>query len=143
MCIPVDITGKQDIAMNYRNYETSIIRSWGVKLVGWPDGIRFVNPSHLGTVSELRTIRDALKSKTCYWKALTARERKDHETKLQAREAAGETVKIPRKRRSDSGVKLKGILTEGRASSSNTRPTKRRRGPAPKSNEYVDTSDDE
>ena len=36
MYIVVEITGKKDIVMNYRNHETSIIRVWGVKLVGWP-----------------------------------------------------------------------------------------------------------
>ena len=78
----VDITGKSNIVMNYLNYETSIVQGWGVKLVGWPDGISFVNPSHLRTVSDLRRIRDALKSKTCYWKALTAKEREDHRAEL-------------------------------------------------------------
>ena len=135
--------GKKDIAMNYRNYETTIIQGWGVKLVGWPDGISFVNPSHLGMVPELQRIHDALKLKTCYWKVLTANERKDHETKLQACEAAGETVKAPRKKCSDSGIKYKGSSKEEDGSSNNIRPAKRRRGPTPKSSEFVDTSDDE
>ena len=81
--------------MNYLNYETSIVQGWGVKLVGWPDGISFVNPSHLGTVSDLRRICDVLKSKTCYWTALTAKECEDHQAELRAREAAGENVGVP------------------------------------------------
>ena len=111
--------------MNYLNYKTSIVQGWGVELVGWPDGISFVNPSHLGTVSDLRRIRDALKLKTCYWTALTAKERKDHRAELRVHEAAGENVGVPRKKHCDSGVhKHKGTSTEGGGSSSNTRPAK-------------------
>ena len=80
----VNIMGKSNIVMNYLNYKTLIVQGWGVKLVGWPDGISFVNPSHLGMVSDLWRIHDALKSKTCYWTVLTAKEREDHRAELQA-----------------------------------------------------------
>jgi len=80
--------------MNYRNYETSIVGAWGVRLIGWPTGIPFVSPSHLGMVLELRKIRDALKSKFCKWEALSASELQAHEANLQARQAAGEVVKV-------------------------------------------------
>ena len=99
--------------MNYCNYQTAIIHTWGVKLVGWPDGIPFVNPSHLGTVADLRRIRDALRDNACYWKALMATESKMHEAELQAWAAAGEAIKVCRKKHSDFGRKRKAIPEEG------------------------------
>ena len=142
MYIVVEITGKKDIVMNYRNYETSIIRAWGVKLMGWPDGIAFVNPSHLGTVADLRRIRDALRDKSCHWKALTAIESKAHEVELQARAAAGEAIQVPHKKRSDFGRKRKTIPGEGSTAADQERPAKRaKKAPAPKSAEYVLESD--
>ena len=96
--------------MNYQNYQTAIIHAWGVKLVGWPDGVQFVNPSHLGMVADLWRIHDMLRDKTCYWKALTATESKAHEEELQARAAAGDAIQVPCKQRSDFGRKRKVIL---------------------------------
>ena len=142
MCITVDITGKKDIVMNYRNYQTAIICVWGVKLVGWPDGIPFTNPSHLGTVADLRRIRDALRDNACYWKALTITESEAHEAELQARAAAGEAIKVPRKKRSDFGRKRKAIPGKGTTVANQERSAKRaRNAPAPKSAEYVLDSD--
>ena len=136
------ITGKKGIAMNYRNYQTAIICAWGVKLVGWPNGVQFVNPSHLGTVADLRRIRDALRDKSCYWKALTASESKAHKEELQARAAAGDAIQVPRKQRSDFGRKRKVIPGQGSPAADQERPAKRaRKTPAPKSAEYVLESD--
>ena len=110
----------------------------GVKLVGWPDGIPFVNPSHLGMVADLWRIRDALRDKSCYWKALTATESEAHEAELQSQVAAGETIIFPRKKRSNSGHKCKAIPREGTAAANQERLAKRaRKAPAPKSAEYV------
>lgn len=133
----VSITGKKDIMMNYRNYETSIIRAWGVRLIGWPSGITFVSPSHLGMVLELQKIHDALKSKSCGWEVLSASELQGHETNLQAHQAVGEVVKVLQKRRSDFGVH------KGKRVSTAERPAKRTRRTAPKSAEHMGSGDDE
>ncbi|KAI5991177.1 hypothetical protein EDD15DRAFT_2169539, partial [Pisolithus albus] len=66
-CCSVDleesyVTGKQHITMNYSNYNTSIAKTYGVKLLGWPTGIPFVNPSSIGTISEIHKLCDSLKS---------------------------------------------------------------------------------
>ena len=141
MCITVAMTGK-DIAMNYHNYQTTIIHAWGVKLVGWPDGIPFVNPSHLGTVADVWRICDALRDKSCYSKALTAIESEAHEAELQLQAAAGETIIFPCKKRLDSGYKCKAIPGEGTAAANQERLAKRaRKAPAPKSAEYMLESD--
>ncbi|KAI6005545.1 hypothetical protein EDD15DRAFT_2135261, partial [Pisolithus albus] len=51
--------------MNYHSYETAIIEMYGVCLVGWPEDVRFVNPSVIGTVTEAQEIQDTLCSGTC------------------------------------------------------------------------------
>ncbi|KAG2117686.1 hypothetical protein BD769DRAFT_1362639 [Suillus cothurnatus] len=56
----VAVTGKKDITMNYNNYNTAIIETYAVKLVGWPQGVKFISPSNIGTVSEIRKLHDAL-----------------------------------------------------------------------------------
>ncbi|KIO04544.1 hypothetical protein M404DRAFT_142713, partial [Pisolithus tinctorius Marx 270] len=43
----------RNIIMNYLNYKHSIILAYGVKLVGWPTNIKFVNLSSMGIISEV------------------------------------------------------------------------------------------
>ncbi|KAG2034685.1 hypothetical protein BDR03DRAFT_823856, partial [Suillus americanus] len=99
----VAVTGKKDITMNYNNYNTAIIETYAVKLVGWPQGVKFISPSNIGTVGEIRKLRDALKARTCYWAALTPAEVKLHTAELDACRSAGQVVRQPRKKRSDAG----------------------------------------
>jgi hypothetical protein len=56
------VTGKKDIAMNYNNYETAVIETYAVQLVGWPLGVKFISPSSIATVGEIRKLRDTLKT---------------------------------------------------------------------------------
>ncbi|KAG1820769.1 hypothetical protein EV424DRAFT_1539310 [Suillus variegatus] len=63
-------TGKMDITMNYQNYDKAIVLVYSIKLDGWPVGLPFIAPSHLQTVVEVRTLRDALKIGSCQWKNL-------------------------------------------------------------------------
>jgi hypothetical protein len=51
--------------MNYKNYDTAIVELLKVKLVGWPGTM--VSPSEMTSITELRTLRDALKSGACKW----------------------------------------------------------------------------
>jgi len=147
----VDVTGKKNIVMNYNNYETSIIETYGVRLVGWPNGVKFTSPSNIGTVGDIRKLWDALKAHTCYWTSLSPAEVKAHASELATRRSAGEVVRKPRKKRSDIGVsrKRKNGPTAGRASKENHRVSKRaKKNPAqlqegPKSAEFVESSDEE
>ncbi|KAH7918772.1 hypothetical protein BV22DRAFT_984305, partial [Leucogyrophana mollusca] len=61
------ITGKKDIKMNYMNYDKSIVELHHIKLVGWPDVVKFTNPSLIGAVTDIRSLRDALTSGECHW----------------------------------------------------------------------------
>ncbi|KAG2063908.1 hypothetical protein BDR04DRAFT_1062380 [Suillus decipiens] len=148
----VAVTGKKDITMNYNNYNTAIIETYAVKLVGWPQGVKFISPSNIGTVGEIRKLRDALKARTCYWAALTPAEVKLHTAELDACRSAGQVVRQPRKKRSDAGVarKCKAPPTTGQAHKENRRPSKKvkknssaQHREAPKSAEFIESSDEE
>jgi len=96
-------TGKMDITMNYQNYNKSIILIYGIKLDGWPIGLPFLAPSHMHTIVEVHTLRDALKTGTCQWKKLTRRELEDFHKDIKKREEAGEVVGTVCKKRADAG----------------------------------------
>ncbi|KAG1777848.1 hypothetical protein EV702DRAFT_968727 [Suillus placidus] len=147
----VSVTGKKDITMNYNNYNTAIIETYAVQLVGWPPGINFISPSNIGTVGEIWRIRDALKACTCYWTTLTPAEVKTHTANLNERRSAGEIVKKPRKKRSDAGTspKCKAPSTVGHAnkqtkcSSKKAKKNSDQDHEVPKSVEFIVSSDEE
>lgn len=93
--------------MNYANYDTAMMQELGVRLTGWPIDLKFANPSEIGTVGEVRKLRDALKSGQCHWQKLTRLQIADHVADLQRRREAGQTVGKPRKKRSDAGTSRK------------------------------------
>lgn len=93
--------------MNYNNYETAIVETYAVRLVGWLQGVKFISPSNIGTVGEIRKLHDTLRAKTCYWAALTPAEVKAHTATLDVRWLTGETVQQLRKKRSDAGISRK------------------------------------
>ncbi|KAH7903694.1 hypothetical protein BJ138DRAFT_1020229 [Hygrophoropsis aurantiaca] len=94
----------KDIKMNYLNYEKGIVESYSVQLVGWPNDVPFTNPSNIGTIGEMRKLREDLKSGTCHWKKLTQRELNAFRTELKTRRAAGENIGVARQKRSDAGI---------------------------------------
>lgn len=148
MSFTVAVTGKKDIVMNYINYETAVVEAYAVRLTGWPQSVKFISPSNIGTVAEIRKLRDALKAHTCYWAVLTPGEVKTHSAKLDARCSAGEVVRQPRKKRSDAGVSRKRKVVPG-ANKENNGPSKKVQkisaNPrnAPKSAEFIESSDEE
>lgn len=93
--------------MNYLNYDTAIVQDRRAKIVGWPKHVLFANPSAIGTVGDLRTLRDDLKSGKCHWIKLTPSQLAQHTSKLDALREQGQTVGAPRKSRSDKGKKRK------------------------------------
>ncbi|KAG2358206.1 hypothetical protein BDR07DRAFT_1228793, partial [Suillus spraguei] len=92
------VTGKKDIVMNYNNYDTAIVETYGVRLVEWPHRVKFISPSNIGTVGDIQKLRDALKSHTCYWTSLSQAEIKSHAAELDTRHSAGEIVRKPCKK---------------------------------------------
>ena len=93
--------------MNYVNYETSIIQQMGVCLVGWPKSVKFVNPLQIGTVLEICTLCDDLRSGACHWVKLTKGQLDAHRADMEEWWEQGETVGKQRKKRSDAGTSRK------------------------------------
>ena len=133
--------------MNYNNYNTAIVETYGVKLVGWPTSVPFTNPSNIGTIGEIRKLRDALKSGECRWKKLSKGERGAFNAELDARRAAGEGVKKSRKKRSDAGVPRKrkniGTSEENGPASKRARHAATKKRSVPKSSEFVHDTDED
>ncbi|KAG2049247.1 hypothetical protein BDR06DRAFT_866438, partial [Suillus hirtellus] len=100
----VSVTSKKDIMMNYSNYETAIVETYGVHLVEWPQGVNFTSPSNISTVGDIRRLQDALKAWMCYWTTLSPAEVKAHTAELDAHRSAGEVVHKLQKKCSDAGV---------------------------------------
>jgi hypothetical protein len=93
--------------MNYVNYERAIMEGLAAMLVGWPADLKFANPSEIGTVSEIRKLRDRLKSGQCHWVKMSQSQLREHAAKLEALREAGQTIGKPRKKRSDAGTSRK------------------------------------
>lgn len=66
------MTGRKQVPMNYANYWTKIVERYHIMLAGWPQNVKFANPSDIATLPELKRLRDALKWKKCHWVRLTA-----------------------------------------------------------------------
>jgi hypothetical protein len=109
--------------MNYMNYETSVVQTYSVCLVGWPKTVKFVNPSQIGTVLEIRTLRDDLNSRACHWVKLTKPQLAARIADIEARCEQGETIGKKRKKRSDAGTSHK--RKQPSADQENEGPSKR------------------
>ena len=133
--------------MNYHNYETAVVETYGVRLVGWPEGVKFANPSTIGTVPEARKLQDALRGGSCFWKKMSKSELELFIADLDARRTAGETVCKPRKKRSDAGVPRKRKASTGDKESDQPRKRVRIGGSTkrilPKSIAFIPTSDED
>jgi hypothetical protein len=99
------VTKYKKVAMNYVNYDVAIVERYKIILKGWPPTVRFCNPSEIGTVDDIRTLRNALKNGECIWVAMSNREHKEHGEMLKQRQEAGDVVVKKRKIRSDKGKK--------------------------------------
>jgi hypothetical protein len=136
--------------MNYANYETSIVQQYSVRLVGWPKTVKFVNPSQIGTVLEIRTLRDDLNSGACHWVKLSKSQLAAHIADIEARRDRGETIGKKRKKRSDAGTSHK--RKRPSADQENERPSRRSKNSSKKKADsqrvrksvaIIDSSDDE
>ncbi|KAF8335256.1 hypothetical protein F5887DRAFT_829706, partial [Amanita rubescens] len=96
------ITNMDNISMNYVNYD-KFVQKYRVKLVGWPENIKFTNPASLTSMDELRQLGQALRAHDCHWVRITEWEVRLHVESIKEREAAGESVGRKRKQRSDKG----------------------------------------
>ena len=132
--------------MNYDNYEVSIVETYSVKLVGWPPSVTFTCPSKIGTVGDMRKLRDAPRAGQCFWKCLSSSECTLFGTGLDMRRSAGEQVKKPHKKCSDAGKSHKRKAPSDATDKEN--PQKRKgnnseASGAPRSVEVIGDTDDQ
>lgn len=114
--------------MNYANYNTAIVQVHGVKLAGFPLE-RFVNPSEVTNITDMRRLRNALRSGECKWVRLSQAELDAHAEDLEACCKDGKVVGKPRKKRSDAGVlrgKRKRVDMDGDKENQGTAPKKKK-----------------
>ena len=90
--------------MNYVNYDIAIVEKHKVELVGWPTRIPFANPSAIGTIGDIRTLRGALTAGECKWIVQSKRQQGVHAAMLKTKRDSGVVVG-KRKQRSDKGKK--------------------------------------
>ncbi|KAF7967193.1 hypothetical protein HWV62_35594 [Athelia sp. TMB] len=93
------IKNNRKLEMEYVNYE-KMVQVLKVALIGWPKTVKFASPSLIGTVGEMKVLRDNLKSGKCHWQKQTAAQLVARLTEL---EANGQTLTKKRKTRSDAG----------------------------------------
>ncbi|KAF8512929.1 hypothetical protein BU17DRAFT_95798 [Hysterangium stoloniferum] len=68
-----EITGLDNVQMQYSNYERDIVQHFGVELVGWT--AEFINPSQLSNaLAPLQELADTLEAGTCKFVWLTTAE---------------------------------------------------------------------
>lgn len=87
-----EITGRDEIAMNYQNYKIAIISRYKVQLVGWPPHIPFANPSSVKT-EHLQRLFDALQSTECRWHKMSREEIITHNNRYDTAETVGKKRK--------------------------------------------------
>ena len=112
--------------------------------MGWPNEVAFKSPYKLSTVDDVRALFNALKDGTCTFIKLSKRDHDAFKDQLRSRRQAGESVGKPRKERSDKGHS-RGKRSALNGEDANGRPLKRARTSrtAPKSSEFINTSDDD
>jgi hypothetical protein len=74
------------------------MQQMGVHLVGWLKTVKFVNPSQIGTVLKIRTLRDDLRSGACHWIKLTRVQLDMHHIDMEECQEKGEVVGKQRKK---------------------------------------------
>jgi hypothetical protein len=107
------ILNLKNVGMSYVNYERDIVTRYKIKLIGWPPAVKFASPSEIGTVDDIRLLRQALIVGDCKWMVQTRRQQQAHLEALAARVAAGEVIGKKRKQRSDKGKTRKKSSRKG------------------------------
>ena len=130
------ILNLKNVGMCYRKYDQNIVTKHKVELVGWPASIKFANPSEIGTVDEIRKLRQALMVGECKWIVQSRGQQAAYAEKVARKVAAGEQVAKKRKQRSDKG-KRRGSKGGKNASGQSSKGARKQKG-----DEETEESDD-
>jgi hypothetical protein len=129
--------------MNYVNFDASIVQIYKCKITGWVG--KFANPSEIGSIEQLRALRDAWASGSARWVRLSPAQVKVHMAEVEEQIERGDvTVKV-RKRRSDAGQSHGGKRKSSDKENDQRPKKKAKRARAqllPKSNAIIATDDE-
>ncbi|KIM51896.1 hypothetical protein SCLCIDRAFT_142287 [Scleroderma citrinum Foug A] len=93
------------VQMNYDNYECKVVEWFGVELIGWPTVLLPIrNPGHIGRHNQVQKLLNALTTKASYWKKLSEEELWRRIVLNGERQARGENVYKPHKKRTLQGT---------------------------------------
>ena len=80
-----NVQASSTVAMNYANYEDTIIQGHNVMIVGWPEKVPFTSPSTIGNLAEMCILNDAWMSGTACWIRMSNEQIKTHAKDLEDR----------------------------------------------------------
>ncbi|KAJ3798255.1 hypothetical protein GGU11DRAFT_756123 [Lentinula aff. detonsa] len=92
-----DLTGNPKLCMEWEHYEVLIVKQWGVKLEGWPEGVKMVTATSLHA-AEVISVYQALHSRRCRWRRLDGKELYTVKKDIDSRIKRGDLV-VPERRR--------------------------------------------
>lgn len=98
--------GNRSLTLNYAHYEVQTVLHHGIRFEGYPlENIQ--SPSTMTDIDDVRKLRDALRSTTCHWVKLRAKEKEALQARLKAEAQVNgrDTIKPVRAPRKDAGVK--------------------------------------
>ncbi|KAJ3792166.1 hypothetical protein GGU11DRAFT_863888 [Lentinula aff. detonsa] len=93
-----DITGNPNLSMEWEHYEALIVKPWGVKLEGWPEGVKMVTATTLHAADVISVYR-VVQSRECKWRKLDGRELYHAKKDIDLRIKNGELAVPERQRR--------------------------------------------
>ncbi|KAG1847039.1 hypothetical protein F4604DRAFT_1936078 [Suillus subluteus] len=68
------IVKRQDIHINYTNFDTAIKEKLGIDLRGWPEDVAFQSPTSINNLNALLKLRNSLKDGSCHWFHMSPRQ---------------------------------------------------------------------
>ncbi|KAJ3716784.1 hypothetical protein DFJ43DRAFT_1043236 [Lentinula guzmanii] len=93
-----EVTKNEKLSMEYDHYDILLVKEYGVRLVGWPEGVRFLNPHKLHA-SDVIKLYNNIHQKVCRWKKLDGREFHEAKKEIELKLKRGELTEPERHRR--------------------------------------------
>jgi hypothetical protein len=92
--------------MNYKYFDSCVLRRYSVKLFGWPEDVPFASPSDISNcIKNLRKLKTAIDTKECGFHAMTSAEKCTFESEYQRHITNGELSEPVWATRKDAGKK--------------------------------------
>lgn len=97
------ITGKENIKMNYKNFRIDIVSALSVSISGWPTEVEFQAPSEIEELHHLKAIFEAWRTGEAFWFKMSSKQVAVHKKSVEDDLHQGKQVTVPRKERKDAG----------------------------------------